>query len=552
MIKVAFVSHSAAFAGAEKMLFVLAELLRESDEYYPVVFLPENPEVHSFQEMCGKANIETETMPANLYYIYVNSQTASRIAGQTLEHAAALSQSFLEHGIDLVVCNTLTSLVPLLAARMAQIPSVLWVHGILDSFFIPASNDLEQRLLFDRASMYLSDEVICCSKWVQDYYEQLSTVPVCMIPNWSAEPEKSVAKRSEGKFVCLNTFDPNKGLSTLLKAAVILRKQGYEFEIDLYGSGPQEAALREFVQENGLSKIVTFCGRTNDVGSVYSGCRCLVQPSELESFGLTLTEAMSYGRPVIAVNSGGPKGIVADGETGFLVPPRDEKALAEKMAYILEHPEEAERFGERGRVRYEDQFSSGRARETFTALFRRVLENPRERDQKDQLLEDMLWSNLHLQAKGFGGAAVYAPNSKIRPVLPESQLCLSGPLRKRRRYMLETEEKSFSCISLLFAVHERHPVRGSLCVRVWQGKACLAEGSIDLMAIQSDVWTDIAFGACGTCCKGRIVVELEFRYSPGSARLEVYEYRDRRSFVYKVFNKLHMPLKGKDTLVAQL
>ena len=64
----------------------------------------------------------------------------------------------------------------------------------------------------------------------------------------------------------------------------------------------------------------------------------VVHASNREPFGRVLLEAMAAGRPVIAPREGGPLEIVADGETGLLVPPRDPDALAAAMVSLLEDP----------------------------------------------------------------------------------------------------------------------------------------------------------------------------------------------------------------------
>ena len=82
----------------------------------------------------------------------------------------------------------------------------------------------------------------------------------------------------------------------------------------------------------------------------------LVLPSVADAFGLVLVEAMACGLPVIACDAHGPRTIVEDGETGWLVPPDDEEALAGALVEAVEDPEERRRRGslayERSRARY--------------------------------------------------------------------------------------------------------------------------------------------------------------------------------------------------------
>src|ERR1700719_720279 len=71
----------------------------------------------------------------------------------------------------------------------------------------------------------------------------------------------------------------------------------------------------------------------------YSAADIFVTTPWYEPFGITPLEAMACGTPVIGSNVGGIKFTVRDGETGYLVPPKDPDALGERLAYLLQHPQ---------------------------------------------------------------------------------------------------------------------------------------------------------------------------------------------------------------------
>ena len=83
----------------------------------------------------------------------------------------------------------------------------------------------------------------------------------------------------------------------------------------------------------------------------------LVQPSTRETFGRTLVEAMATRKPVIASRVGGMPEVVADQETGLLVPKEDPQSLAAAIVRLLEDPARARKMGEAGRRRVEQLFS---------------------------------------------------------------------------------------------------------------------------------------------------------------------------------------------------
>jgi glycosyltransferase involved in cell wall biosynthesis len=91
----------------------------------------------------------------------------------------------------------------------------------------------------------------------------------------------------------------------------------------------------------------------------------VVLPSVHEQFGQVLVEGMACGLPVIAVNAHGPATIVDEGETGLLVPPDDEDAMADALVRIVNNPDERRQMGE---IAYE----RSRARYSWPALAERV------------------------------------------------------------------------------------------------------------------------------------------------------------------------------------
>ena len=83
---------------------------------------------------------------------------------------------------------------------------------------------------------------------------------------------------------------------------------------------------------------------TAELQALYERCYALVFPSLNEDWGIVPLEAMAHGKPVLAVNRGGPTESVVDGETGFLLEP-SAAAFATRMTWLVEHPEEARRMG---------------------------------------------------------------------------------------------------------------------------------------------------------------------------------------------------------------
>ncbi len=121
-------------------------------------------------------------------------------------------------------------------------------------------------------------------------------------------------------------------------------------------AGAVDAASREYVaalrQRAGPDGMVTFVANPSDaeLGALYARCCALIFPSLNEDWGIVPLEAMAHGKPVLAVNRGGPVESVVHGETGFLLDPTPE-AFAAKLDWLARHPAETERLGRRAAER---------------------------------------------------------------------------------------------------------------------------------------------------------------------------------------------------------
>jgi glycogen(starch) synthase len=98
-----------------------------------------------------------------------------------------------------------------------------------------------------------------------------------------------------------------------------------------------------------------------------------------EPFGLVALQAAQMGRPVIAAASGGLKDVVANGETGWLVPPEDAATLADRMAWLLANPGDARRIGATARRRAIEQFGFDAFLDAYEGAFVEAIDRARQR-----------------------------------------------------------------------------------------------------------------------------------------------------------------------------
>ena len=153
------------------------------------------------------------------------------------------------------------------------------------------------------------------------------------------------------------------------------------------GEGAEGSRLREQVKSLGLEDRVEMPGRVPEpeLHRAFARANVLVLPSivdargDTEGLGVVLLEAMSYHLPVIASNVGGITDIVADGETGLLVPPADPVALAAALERLATDAPLAERLADAGRRYVQEHFSWPAILEEWQACYAAALEAARRR-----------------------------------------------------------------------------------------------------------------------------------------------------------------------------
>lgn len=137
-----------------------------------------------------------------------------------------------------------------------------------------------------------------------------------------------------------------KGHEVLLDAVAGLLEGGHRIRLLIVGEGALETRLKERVRQLGIGSAVTFTGFRADVPEVTALLDISVLPSFYEGMGRVVLEAMAAGKPVIASRVGGIPDLMEDGISGFLVPPGDTQALAERIECFLNNPALRVRMGE--------------------------------------------------------------------------------------------------------------------------------------------------------------------------------------------------------------
>jgi glycosyltransferase involved in cell wall biosynthesis len=168
----------------------------------------------------------------------------------------------------------------------------------------------------------------------------------------------------------------HKGQRHLVDAAALVRRHVPDAHFLILGEGELRATLERQVKDLHLERHVLLPGFRTDVLSLLKAFDVFVMSSVTEGLGTSLLDAMAAARPIVATRAGGMPEVVADGETGLLVPIRDPDHLAAAIVQMLKDPALRSRFGQAGLDRVRAEFSVARMVDATVALYERGLGTP--------------------------------------------------------------------------------------------------------------------------------------------------------------------------------
>ena len=235
--------------------------------------------------------------------------------------------------------------------------------------------------LYERA-YYRPDVAIRLSEFNPEDGRGLKAIREEIIPNGLADiaapylDEACEPAPGPPRILFVGVLQESKGVGVLIEAARLLHEREYAFVVELMGrfeSRAYEAEIRGLVETYGLQDNVAFLGVQTGEAKCQSFARCEIFcfPTffESETFGLVALEAMQFAKPVVATRWRGVPTVVADQETGFLVPPHEAEPVADKLQVLLQDPALRKQMGKAGRQRYLDRFTDEKHHAAMESLF---------------------------------------------------------------------------------------------------------------------------------------------------------------------------------------
>jgi glycosyltransferase involved in cell wall biosynthesis len=249
-----------------------------------------------------------------------------------------LAASVLRHDAEVVHINTSLNaksywrdLAYLLVGKLCGARVVYQVHGGSLASFHPPTVRLAARL---------PDAVVVLSQAERERWRALAPAQLVeALPNGiDCQPyqryNRELADRDTPlRLVYIGRLAPGKGLLESIEALRIARSRGVAARLVLVGGGPEEPRLRQYVRDAGLTRDVTFVGPAygDAKAQLLSQADALLLPSYSEGLPYSLLEAMAAGVVPVVTPVGAIPDVIADGEHGLIVPPRDAEAISKAI-----------------------------------------------------------------------------------------------------------------------------------------------------------------------------------------------------------------------------
>lgn len=205
-------------------------------------------------------------------------------------------------------------------------------------FFLPVSHSLEHRLIQDG----------CDSKKIRVLRSGIDLSKFTYA-------ERKLNAGELPRVLTIARLVERKGIDYALKAVAELKKSGRKVLYSIVGDGEERGNLELLIRNLNLKDEVQLHGwyDHSEVRKLLAESHLLLCPSvtvdgEQEGVPNVVKEAMAMGLPVIGTDNGGTSELIENGASGFIVPERDVDAIVDRMAYLIDHPEQWPIFGRKG------------------------------------------------------------------------------------------------------------------------------------------------------------------------------------------------------------
>jgi glycosyltransferase involved in cell wall biosynthesis len=369
--KILILRSSNFHGGPEKQITHHARLCRESEFDVTIASFTEDETVPEFINHAAAQGISTHVF--NVHHAY------------DMNSIRLLRDYLLEHRIDLLCTHDYRS--NIIAAWATVNTGCKWMafsrgwtyetfkiflYHMLDSMIIRVADSIVavshsqkkklRRFLINHSKIHVVENAIDL--------EELSKVASVDIRQRYALPPGSIVIASAGR------FSREKGQTYLVHAAMELSDGHPDLYFVLFGDGPGLERLKQLVYSRALAHRILFPGFVSDVLScLKGGVDIIINPSLSEAMPNIVLEALGLQIPVIATAVGGVPEIIENGKSGYLIPPKSPKAIADKITGLIEDKTLCRAFMSGGKTVVDTRFSFQHQYSKLNTLYHQLLDN---------------------------------------------------------------------------------------------------------------------------------------------------------------------------------
>lgn len=241
-----------------------------------------------------------------------------------------------------------------------------WQHSTFDSYFEKRGTNGYGLMKYVQKCYAKLDDVWVLTKSDKVEYDRKLGLNCKVFYNPIPKQRQVYSSYESGYVLFAGRLEiEHKGLDYLIDIMKRINTEIPNSKLIVIGDGPARNWMKQQIEKNGLSNVISLAGTTNNVYQYYEKASVMLQTSRWEGFGMTIIEAMSCGVPVVAFHNYGPDEIIYDSKDGFLIEKFNVEDFSRKAVKILCDPDLRDKLGKNG-IEHSKDFSIERLLPVFT------------------------------------------------------------------------------------------------------------------------------------------------------------------------------------------
>lgn len=346
-----FVTATLTSGGSERVMSLLANQLAERGHRVEIVNL--------------NKHIVFYPIHKNVHLSFAEEEVGSSIfrkIGWLRKYIKAQKPDVIIPFMEAVYCVTLLALIgvhiPVISSERIDPRHSPRLRNILRKIFLP-----------------LTTHLVVQTKDIKAFYPQFIQKKTSIIYNPVSETVFNLQEEpKENVIISVGKLDGQKNQKLLINAFASIAEDFPDWKLVIYGEGPQREALEFRIKNLELRKRILLPGRCETVIEEMNKAKVFAFSSDFEGMSNAILEAVCVGLPVVTTNVSGAAELVKNGEGGFVVPIRDEKALADALQKVLQDENMREKMMHTNKARAKE-FKQDMIVNQWEELIKKIVDN---------------------------------------------------------------------------------------------------------------------------------------------------------------------------------